>query len=127
MPISTADSAPSNSMVLIWLFISIGLGAGNEYTNTHTEQHTHLICEQAFQIQTSFLAANRSLLSCRSRPRIQNHFRALLVLLVEDVIPVGSLLERQAMRDDERWIDLVPNDPLQQRPQVAVHVRWAHL
>jgi hypothetical protein len=53
---------------------------------------------------------------------LQHHLLAAVALVQEQVISQRSLLELEAVGDDEAGVDLPPPDPLEQRLHVAVHV-----
>src|SRR5947209_8401897 len=59
--------------------------------------------------------------------RLQHHFNALVLLIAEDPVRLRRLFQRQAVRNDEARVELALLDPRQQRLQVAVDVRLAHL
>jgi hypothetical protein len=58
---------------------------------------------------------------------LQHHLEAVVLLVQEDLIPVGRVLEPHVVRDDETRVDLSLLDALKQRAQVALHVRLAGL
>src|SRR5581483_9186142 len=51
---------------------------------------------------------------------------APLLLVAEDLVAAWRLLQWQAVGNDEAGIDLAALNPLQQRPQVALHMGLAH-
>src|SRR5262249_54972205 len=57
----------------------------------------------------------------------QHHFNAAIAFLVEQAIRLGRLLKREAVRDEERRVDLVLANAFQQWPHEAVHVGLTHL
>src|SRR5690348_185208 len=59
--------------------------------------------------------------------RLEDDLQALLLLVLEDLVAVRRLVERQAVRDDEAGVDLAALDAVQQRPHVALHVALAAL
>ena len=58
--------------------------------------------------------------------RLQHHLDALVLVIAEQAIGSGRVLERQAMRDDERRIDFTALNPFEQRLHVSHHVRLTH-
>src|SRR4051812_5191201 len=61
------------------------------------------------------------------RPGLQHDLDAVVLLVPERLVCASSVLEREAVRDDERRVDLTPLHPLEQWPHVLVDVRLAHL
>src|SRR5262245_15871947 len=56
----------------------------------------------------------------------QYHLSAFVFFISKDAVSKRSLVQWKSMADDERWIDIAPTNPFQQRPHVFVHVRLAH-
>ncbi len=56
------------------------------------------------------------------RSGLEHDLLAAVLLVLEQVVAVRRLLERQGVRDDPRRVELAALDPLEQRAQVAVHV-----
>src|SRR5579871_584339 len=54
---------------------------------------------------------------------LQHDLYAVLLFVLEDLIGPRRLIEREPMRDDEARIDLALLNALQQRSQIAMHVR----
>ena len=63
----------------------------------------------------------------RILPRIDHYLDAPILLIAERLVHRRGLLDPDAVRDQEAWIDLAIFHPLQQRSQVLVHVCLAHL
>src|SRR5262249_32075889 len=57
----------------------------------------------------------------------QHHFNAAIAFLVEQAIRLGRLVKREAVRDEERRVDLVLANAFQQWPHEAVHMGLTHL
>src|ERR1041385_3946004 len=64
---------------------------------------------------------------CMWRLWPHHNLDALLLLVPEDAIHLRRVLQRGAVRDHERRVDLAALDALHQGPRVVVHVRLAHL
>src|SRR6478672_2183867 len=59
--------------------------------------------------------------------RLQHHLDAFILLVLEDVVAVRRLVERQRVGDDASGIDVAVLDALEQRLQVALHMGLASL
>src|SRR5262249_30989722 len=58
--------------------------------------------------------------------RLQHHLDAAILTISEHLVGFGRGVERQAVGDDERRIDLAAFDALQERTHVPHHVRLPH-
>src|SRR5690349_12458504 len=56
------------------------------------------------------------------RSGLQDDLLAVVLLVLEDVVPVRGLVEREAVGDDPRGVDLAGLDAGEQRLHVLVHV-----
>src|SRR5437868_9331062 len=54
--------------------------------------------------------------------RLEHDLDAIVLLVQEDVIAFGRVVEPHAVRDNEARIDLALLDPFEQRFQIALHV-----
>src|SRR5687767_11509412 len=58
---------------------------------------------------------------------LEHDLDALVALLLEYLVGMRRLVERNAVRDDEGRVDVAVTDVLQEAAHVARHVRLAHL
>src|SRR5205823_8997414 len=63
----------------------------------------------------------------RLRPLIQDHFNALLLLIPEGAISLGSLVQAKPVSDYKRGINISLLNMLEQSFHVIVHVGLAYL
>src|SRR5437660_4428879 len=56
----------------------------------------------------------------------EHNLDTVVFFVPEDFVAVGSILQVQAMRDDEGWIDIAMFDAFQQGTQVGMHIGLPH-
>src|SRR5581483_3494215 len=59
--------------------------------------------------------------------RLEDHLRAVVLLVDEHRVAAWRVVEWQAVRDDEARVDVAVLDPLEERPEVALDVRLTGL
>src|SRR6185295_9063750 len=58
--------------------------------------------------------------------RLQHYLDALILLVAEDLVGLRGVVEREAVRDDERRVNLTAFDAAEQRLHVLHHVCLPH-
>lgn len=58
-----------------------------------------------------------------TKTRFQHNLDAIVFLFIENLEPVGRFIKGQAVRNDERRINLALLDAFEQRAEIAWHVR----
>src|SRR3981189_3200042 len=69
-----------------------------------------------------WLGASVRRLACTRLARLQHHFDALVLFVAEHGVALRRLVQGEAMRDHEAWIDTPLFNELQERPQVTLNV-----